>query len=406
MAIKTFKEIINNKGYRISSKDRAIFEEGTLQSFFGFSDSDMIEFIAYDINDNQLPQGEFGELVRYIPLSSENIADYFLIPEGTELQAFSFPNEYFIDAERLLNEAGYTIGIFKTQITLLNKRVGFESANEKMWIKEISPSRTEVKLLPITNEVSKKTDLLTRFDIMTSGQDFRDDVVSQVNNFISTIDSSEVDTFIKKIYGEKWYKKLVAEFGITGFDRLMTRVYSKFVEAMKFEFSNRYSQPTELNYGKKKPTPPSLKYSKEDIYKVAQRIIVEIIDAYLPARTIQSRTEVDTVFDESFDKVGKVLIKRESDVTIQPKTPIVTVTKRKPEIEVSKKKFELEKQIKKEAPIELPIPKFTEPNILKSKKKSNPFKRLIERKKENVRLGSSMGLSGFLREGRSRNANK
>ena len=56
MAIKTFKEIIDNKGYRISTKDREIFEEGNLQSFFGFSDSDMIEFIVYDANENQLPK--------------------------------------------------------------------------------------------------------------------------------------------------------------------------------------------------------------------------------------------------------------------------------------------------------------------------------------------------------------
>ena len=154
MAIKSFKEILDNKGYRISSKDRQIFEEGTLQSFFGFSDSDMIEFIIYDANDNQLPQGEFGELVKYIPFNSQNIRDYILIPEGTYFQAFQFPKEYFIDVERLIREAGYNNGIFKTQITLLNKRVGFESPNEKLWIKEISPSRTEVKLLPLKNEVS------------------------------------------------------------------------------------------------------------------------------------------------------------------------------------------------------------------------------------------------------------
>ena len=83
MAIKSFKEIIKNKGYRINSKDREIFEKGTLQSFFGFSDSDMIEFILYDANDNQLPQGDDGKQVRYIKLSSENINDYILIPEGT-----------------------------------------------------------------------------------------------------------------------------------------------------------------------------------------------------------------------------------------------------------------------------------------------------------------------------------
>ena len=78
MAIKTFKEIIDNKGYRISTTDREIFEKGTLQSFFGFSDSDMSEFIVYDANENQLPQGDDGKLVRYIPLNSENIKDYFL----------------------------------------------------------------------------------------------------------------------------------------------------------------------------------------------------------------------------------------------------------------------------------------------------------------------------------------
>ncbi len=56
MAIKTFKDIIDYKGYRINSKDRKIFEEGNLQTFFGFGESDAIEFIVYDINDNQLPQ--------------------------------------------------------------------------------------------------------------------------------------------------------------------------------------------------------------------------------------------------------------------------------------------------------------------------------------------------------------
>ena len=129
MAIKTFKEIIDNKGYRISTKDREIFEEGTLQSFFGFSDSDMIEFIVYDANENQLPQGDEGKLVRYIPLSSENIKDYFLIADGTKFQAFQFPNEYFIDAERLIKVLFYILNpifeeIFNVEL-FPNSRLAF-----------------------------------------------------------------------------------------------------------------------------------------------------------------------------------------------------------------------------------------------------------------------------------------
>ena len=256
MAIKSFKEIVDNRAYRISAKDREIFEQGTIQSFFGFSNSDMIEFIIYDANENQLPQGEFGELVRYVPLSSQNIKDYILLPEGTYLQAFQFPNEYFIDVERLIREAGYSNGIFKTQITLLNKRVGFESPNEKLWIKEISPSRTEVKLLPLMNDVSKKTDLLQRFGIMINEKDFRDDVTLYVAKFMESINPSEIDSFIKKIYSEQWYNKMVAEFSISGFDSLTTKIYNKFVEAMKYEFSNRVSVITDINYGKPKQIQP------------------------------------------------------------------------------------------------------------------------------------------------------
>ena len=370
MAIKTFKEILDNKGYRISSKDRAIFEEGTLQSFFGFTDSDMIEFIVYDVNDNQLPQGDIGEMVRYIPMNSENIKDYFLVADGTQLQAFQFPKEYFIDAERLINEAGYDNGIFKTQITLLNKRIGYESPNEKLWIKEISPSRTEVKLLPLRNDIADKTDLLQRFGIMVNGKDFREDIIPYIPQFIEKITPSTIDSFIKKIYTKKWYDKMVAEFGIAGFDKLMTITHSKFREAMFNEFSNRYSSIDSNNYGNPKPRPASLTFAIDDVFKVAQRIIVECIEYYLPKRTIQTKTEIDKIFDESYDKVGKVLQRRESDVVINPKPATVNVTQTKNDTTDKPyiKDYELAEEIKKEVPKDIAIPKFSKPSPKKSTK--------------------------------------
>ena len=370
MAIKTFKEILDDKGYRISSKDRAIFAEGTLQSFFGFTDSDMIEFILYDVNDNQLPQGEFDELIRYIPMNSENIKDYFLIADGTTFQAFQFPTEYFIDAERLINEAGYANGIFKTQITLLNKRVGYESPNEKLWIKEISPSRTEVKLLPLRNDVADKTDLLKRFGVMTKGRQFREDIIPFIPTFIESITPITIDSFIKKIYTKKWYDKMVAEFGIAGFDTLMTRIHAKFSASMFNEFSNRDSSINSNNYGNPKKTQSSLSFSKDDVFKVAQRIIVEVIENYLPKRTIQSETDIDTIFDESYDKIAKVLQRRESDVVINAKPAIVNVTKKKNDTTDNPyiKDYELDEEIKKEIPKDTRIPKFSKPNPSKSTK--------------------------------------
>jgi hypothetical protein len=399
MAIQTFKQIIDNQAFRISAKDRAIFEQGTLQSFFGFSDSDMIEFIIYDVNDTQLPQGEFGELVRYVPLNSQNISDYFLIADNTLFQALQFPNEYFIDIERLLKESGYDNGIFKTQITLLNKRVGFESPNEKMWIKQISPSRTEVKLLPLINDVSKKTDLLQRFNILINGGDFKDDVIQYVPNFLESIDPTIVDTFIKNTYGEKWYNKLVREFGIAGLDLLATRIHKKFVEAVKYEFAGRESSIKSPKYGKKKSVSLPLQLSREDVFRISQIILIEIVQTYLPNRTIQTKTQIDAGFDNSIDDVGVVLQRRESDVMIGATPAMVMVTKQKTEVSNPTKEVSIQDAI----PVGIPIPVFSEPNPVKSTVVEPPLVTIPTPSQYQVSYGGGGGGGGRMSDFGDRN---
>ena len=68
MAIKEFKDIVDRKGYLVESEDRKIFEQELTKSNYGLGCDDMIEFILYDSNDNQLPQGEDGKLVKYISI--------------------------------------------------------------------------------------------------------------------------------------------------------------------------------------------------------------------------------------------------------------------------------------------------------------------------------------------------
>ena len=206
MALQNFKDIINNKAYRIQSKDRDIFEKGNLQSFFGFSNKDAIEFIVYDANDNQLPQKDWG-LVRYIPMTSENIGDYFLIADGTILQAYNFPSEYFIDVERLLNEAGYANGIFKTQINLLNNRVGSSEKFDKLWISEISPSRTEVRLFPLKRKETEGTDLFERFNIFLKDDEFREDTINSALSVIEKVSPQQIASTLSNKYGKNWVDK-------------------------------------------------------------------------------------------------------------------------------------------------------------------------------------------------------
>lgn len=329
MAIRSFKEIVDNKGYRISSKDRKIFERGDLQSFFGLSKSDVIEFIVYDANDNLLPQTD-GTGVRYIPLTTQNISDYFLIAEGTLFQSLSFPSEYFIDVERLLRESGYNNGIFKTQITLLNKRVGSNVAGEQLWISEISPSRTEVRLLPLNTDENSKTELYERYNTIVNGSDFKEDTLPYISLFLDKITPQSISDFIKSKYSENWYNKLRNEFNIANFDQFTTTVYNKFVEAVGYEYTNRVSKVGDLNYGKQLPPNERISLSKDGIKNTCIRILAQCIDFYLYQRNTINQTTSDRGFDESKDPIQFVIQQRTSDTIVTtptPTTPVIRVNK-------------------------------------------------------------------------------
>jgi hypothetical protein len=348
MAIKTFKEILNNQGYRISSNDRKIFEEGNLESFFGFGEKDAIEFIVYDLNDNQLPQIN-DELVRYVPLTTANIKDYFLIAEGTMLQKHQFPNEYFIDVERLLREAGYDNGIFKTQITLINKRVGSEAPSDSLWISEISPSRTEVRLLPLKKGLQLNSELKKRYDLFINNGEFRDDTINLAFNFIEKVNPSIIDNFLKSKYSTKWLDKMTSEFKISNLDTFSTRVFEKFVEASFYEFTNRISDIKDVKYGKPKTERPVIELSVNQIEGICKKILIMCIDFYLSKPDVKKEATYDAGLDDSVDIVGKVLQRIDSNNTIDTSSPII----KKAEIIkpiLTSKELKLEEEIKKQIP--------------------------------------------------------
>jgi hypothetical protein len=361
MAIQTFKDIVNSKGYRINSKDRQIFETSDLQSFFGLSDNDAIEFIVYDVNDNQLPQANFG-LVRYVPLTTQNINDYFLIAEGTIFQAYSFPSEYFIDAERLLGEAGYTNGIFKTQITLVNKRVGSDSQFDKLWISEISPSRTEIRLLPLNRTETQTTDLFKRYGIFVNDKHFREDTIEYAIQFIEKINPTSISSFIINKYGKNWLDKMNAEFKIQGFDTFVSTIYNKFMQSALYEFTNRNSNVKDLNYGNPYPTKPDLELSKDTIKSSIIRLLIQSIDYYLltPNVTINASYNVDT--NQYNDIVGQVLQEKASSTIIDTKNPVLQTAERQ-KVNQTDAKLALKQQVQDELPKEIKEFVITEPDV-------------------------------------------
>jgi hypothetical protein len=346
MAIKTFKEILENKGYRIDSNDRQIFENGTVQSFFGLSNSDCIEFIVYDSNDNQLPQSGYG-LVRYIPMTSQNIGDYFMIAEGTLIQRYKFPSEYFIDVQRLLREAGYSNGIFKTQITLINKRVGSEKTLDKLWISEISPSRTEIRLFPNTKGIEINKELSDRFNLLITGGEFRDDVSKFAIEYVEKINPNSIGSLLKQKYGNTWFEKFVNEYKIQSMDIFSTQVYNKFLESAINEFTGRISDVNDMNYGLPKPFKPSLSLTKDDVRKIVEKLLVNAISKYLLIPDIRYGSRKNEKM-ESLDTSEKVLQTKTSDLTIDTSSPTISKAVLKTAVEASKK-LSFEKAIKEQS---------------------------------------------------------
>jgi len=358
-SLKNFKDIINNKAYNVNSKDRKIFEEGDLQSFFGLSESDAIEFILYDSNDNQLNQQNYGN-VRYIPLTTQNINDYFLIGDGTVLQRYALPNQYFIDVERLIKEAGYTVGLFKTQITLINNRVGSNDQYDKLWISEISPSRTEIRLFPLNRVENKFTDLMDRYGILMKDGHFREDTDYQAIKMLEKINPSVISEHIKITYGTEWYSKLKTEYKIDNFDSIMNIIYNKFTEACYYYISNRVHSINDVNYGKPKETYPSIELTKDTIIKDFEKILMEVLDYYILKRN-EVVPKPTIMKDESMDSVSAILQTKQSDLIIDTSSPILKVVDLKKPTE-SEKNLEFEFQIKKEQPIQLPEVIFFPPN--------------------------------------------
>ena len=314
MAIRGFKEIINKKGYKVAPKDRAIFEKEVGKAYFGMGVADMIEFVMYDTNNNQLPQGDSGAMVRYIPLDNDNIRKYFLITNNKSNKKANNADEYIIDIEKLILEAGYGNGIFKTQVNLINRRVGSESIDkDKLWIHEISPSRTEIRVLPLEENNQKVlADLQKRLDIVLKDGQFRDDTIYFVKPMIEAIKVENVlKTFLTLngtvVSGQNYVKLIQKEFKVDNFDLFINQIKQKLIEASNFYIQNRNWDVSSADYGKPLSTEIPIELSLHKIKETIGSILIKIIDKLLPQRNILEENILTKDEQETLDKTKEIL---------------------------------------------------------------------------------------------------
>ena len=316
MAIDNFKKIEDNKGYLVNDKDRKIFEREISKGYFGINIGDTIEFILYDSNDNPLPQQSAkGKTARYIEYNDDTEKTYF---GKTQLNKENIKSngaeEFFIDTEKLIKEAGYSNGIFKSQVSLLNRRLGSDGReNDTTWIHEISPSRTEIRILPTIDSDGKvNSDLEARYECLVQGKTFAADVFPLMDEFVEQFDVQKTLESMLTLKGsvssgQNYINLIKEEFKITNFEIFLQNVKDKFVQAVNHYKGNRESNILSNRYGQPLQTTPQLCFGSNEIMDTITTIAGNCIEYYLPKRNIQEETSLTIEQQETLDKVGEIL---------------------------------------------------------------------------------------------------
>ena len=238
---------VDNKGELLQKEDLFIVSQNQIESTdFGECKYDVMEVSVYDVNNNLLPQ-KSGKNIAYI--KKDDIQNYLYSITNAGGQ-----NELAIDAEKLLNQLGFTNGIFKININFVRTRVGNENELRRVWIQEISPSREEIRIIPLksADENINKINYSEFKNLQNLNKDFKyykksllDSINGFGTNFLNAID----DVFVSQ-YGKDSFSILKSDFGLSKFETFRNKIYNDFQTSVTYYLNNKYYDITDSAFGK------------------------------------------------------------------------------------------------------------------------------------------------------------
>lgn len=295
---KNFDKIntyVENEGKRIQDKDLFILsKEEKEEADFGDCKNDVLEVTVYDINNNLLQQ-KAGNNVAYIKMPDIKTYVYNITNRNGI-------RELAIDVEKLLNDCGFFVGIYKINLNFVKTKVGSDNQLERVWIQEISPSRQELRILPYeTSDETINTQTKYQFEhILNLSKNFSYYKTAIINYFSKTEAELEIiiRNFIEATYGKEYFSLLKRDFGISAFDDLSRRIYEDFKTSVNYYLTNRYYHIGETNYGKQET---KMRFESCENYNF-NKIIEEIKDILFDC----------IIHDTTFIKKRNVNVKRTS----------------------------------------------------------------------------------------------
>lgn len=237
----------DNKGKFLLADDLFIVSKNEIQETdFGDCKYDVMEVSVYDINSNLLPQ-KSGNNVAYIKKGDIKHYMHSITNKGGL-------KELAIDAEKLLNDLGFTNGILKLNINFVRNRVGTDNLLTRVWIQEISPSREEIRILPLKTKDENVNSITNREfnNLQNLSKDFKyykksllDSIYAFEGSFLEGIDSA-----LQTQFGKDFFSLLKKDFGLSKFPEFRKKIYIDFQTSVNYYLNNKYYNITESKFGK------------------------------------------------------------------------------------------------------------------------------------------------------------
>jgi hypothetical protein len=256
MAIKDFKNIekinqeLEQTAQIIKPADLNIFKTSAKSvDDFGLSKNDAIEFRLYDISNNLLEQTN-GVRVRYI--HKDELSKYL----KNSLDTTTGEKIFEIDVEKLVFEAGYGNGEFRVSFSFVKNYVGNENLKKRVWIHEVSPSRTEIRVLPLLgSDSSINADLEDRyFSFMANNLELRQSY-KEIQQFLDKIElniSTLIDDYFISSFGPKYIEVINKDFifgGPDGYINFKNKIYVDFRQSVIHQINGKQFVLGSSDYG-------------------------------------------------------------------------------------------------------------------------------------------------------------
>jgi len=236
-----------NKGNFLLKDDLFIVSKTEIEEAdFGDCKDDVMEVSIYDVNNVLLPN-KAGNNVAYIKPNDMKNYMYDIVNAGGQ-------KELAINVERLLKDLGYSNGILKVNINFVRNKVGSDNNLTRVWIQEISPSREEVRIVPLkTNNGNINQNTNAEFkNIHNLSKDFK----YYKKNILDALDKFEagslsvIDDVLVAKFGNDFRSVLRKDFGLRDLDIFHKRIFDNFRDSIKNWVNNRYYDVSQSTFGK------------------------------------------------------------------------------------------------------------------------------------------------------------